>query len=73
MAALRVFAKASLHPVSVVMAGRVQDGAATSCVRREISVIIATCRPLVDGGGKGSGDKASAGTAWYCRTGRSLQ
>ena len=46
----RVFAKASLHLVSVVMAGHVQDGAATSRVRREISVFIATCRPLVEGG-----------------------
>ena len=29
---LRVLAKASLHPISVVMAGHVQDGAATSLV-----------------------------------------
>ena len=45
MAASQVFAKASLHPISVVMAGHVQDGAATSRVRREISVFIATNRP----------------------------
>ena len=42
---LRVFAKTSLHPISVVMAGHVQDGAATSRVRREISVSIVTNRP----------------------------
>lgn len=42
---LWVFAKASLHLVSVVMTGHVQDGAATSRVRREISVFIATNRP----------------------------
>ena len=47
---LRVFAKASLHLISVVMAGHVQERAATSCVRREISVFIATCRLLVEGG-----------------------
>ena len=48
---LRLFAKASLHPISVVMAGHVQDGATTSRVRREISVFIATNRLLVEGGG----------------------
>ena len=48
---LWVLAKASLHPISVVMAGHVQDGAATSRVQREISVFIATCRLLVEGGG----------------------
>ena len=35
------FAKALLCAVSVVKANRVQDGAATSCVRREINVSVA--------------------------------
>ena len=53
---LWVFAKASLHPISVIMAGHVQDGATTSRVRREIGVFIATCRFLVEGGrGLGEG------------------
>ena len=35
-----LFGKALSCAVSVLKAGRVQDGAATSCVRREISVFI---------------------------------
>ena len=54
---LWVLAKASLCPISVIMAGHVQDGAATSCVRREVNVFIATWRLLVEGE-EGSGDKA---------------
>ena len=36
-----LFAKALLYAVSVVKVNRVQDGAATSCVCREISVSVA--------------------------------
>jgi len=39
-----LFGKALLCAVSVVMAGHVQDGAATSCVQREVSVFMAMSR-----------------------------
>ena len=37
-----LFAEALSCAISVVKANRVQDGATTSCVRREISVSVAT-------------------------------
>ena len=37
-----LFAEALLCAISVVKADHAQDGAATSCVRREISVFVAT-------------------------------
>ena len=39
-----LFAEALLCAISVVKANRVQDGATTSCVHREISVFVATIR-----------------------------
>ena len=41
-----LFAKALSYAISVVKANCVQDAGATNCVRREISVSMATNRPF---------------------------